>query len=508
MKALPSVLAFAAIAAAQNPITIRGSVVDRDTHAPIPGAEVSLRSPLGGGSAILADGAGRFEFQIQPGAPLAIAASAPGYGTVSRGITPGQSSIQIDLGRVVGVMGRLIDDETGKPLRALRMEAMNRGSLEPVNGAERVTTSLQDGSFLFDSLLPGEYFLRISSTPAPALQTIPAKDLAGENRAKALHPPEGALAYGILVWPGTTADIPQTSGLALTGGVTDVGNIRLARSKLRNIAGELLSCDQGASIQVLLVRQGGSATTRLVTLDTQCGAGFRISNLPEGAFTLAAIQGGPPRRFASLTLDPTARGPVALNMAQMVSVQMIVGLNGADGQDLPQDLKNVRLEIQPESAPVRVDAPDKLPSGEFEAHVFPGERYLLAAKLPPNYYVKEFSYDGVSSENVTSFTASAAPLSTLRLTLSNKAGILEARVSDSSQIYIIREGMAFAEAQFLLKAAPRDGKATFGNLRPGKYFVFTTRGAPPDSQSSLDDYLRHSVSVTVEAGQTASVTPP
>jgi hypothetical protein len=193
-------------------------------------------------------------------------------------------------------------------------------------------------------------------------------------------------------------------------------------------------------------------------------------------------------------------------MAQMVLVQMIAGLDGAEGQDLPEDLKNVRLEIQPESAPVRVDAPDKLPSGEFEAHVFPGERYLLAAKLPPSYYVKEFSYNGVSSEDVTSFTASAAPLSTLRLTLSDKAGILEARVSDNSQIYVVREGMTFAEAQLLLRAATRDGKATFGNLRPGKYLVFTTRGAPPDSQSSLDDYLRHSISVTVEAGQTASVT--
>jgi len=507
-----SVVLLAITTTAQNSIPIRGTVIDAGTHAPIPGAQVRLASYPASANILIADGAGKFEFQAPPGSKVSVSVSATGYSqsAVARTLQQGESQIQIQiaLNRVVDLKGRLVDDQSGKPIAGLRVEVITRNGLEPANRtglAGRAENSSPDGGFHFDDLFAGEYFLRISSLPAPALQAISAKELAGENRAKALQSSDGELGYGIVIWPGGTADIPESSGITITSGTMDIGDIRLTRSTLHDVAGELISCDEGASLQVMLLRKRGDGTARMATLDTECGAGFRVLNLPEGSLTLAAIQGGPPRRFASMPIDARARGSLALNLARMVSVQMLLEVGGAFGRDFPADLTSTRFEIQAESAPVRIDAPDKLSSSEFEAHVFPGERYRLSAQLPPNYYVKQFSYSGVSSEDVTGFTAADAPLSTLRIVLSNRAGILEARGPLGGQILLVREGASFAEARLSFKAATRDGKATFTNLRPGKYFVFMTPGAAPDSQASLDEYLRHSTAVTIEEGQRASV---
>ncbi|HLH41854.1 MAG TPA: hypothetical protein VKV74_02620 [Bryobacteraceae bacterium] len=68
MRAFFTLLGFVVAAAAQNPVTVRGTVVDRANRTPVAGAEVRViwlpQTPV----AITTDGAGGFVFQTGPGA--------------------------------------------------------------------------------------------------------------------------------------------------------------------------------------------------------------------------------------------------------------------------------------------------------------------------------------------------------------------------------------------------------------------------------------------------------
>ncbi len=302
-------------------------------------------------------------------------------------------------------------------------------------------------------------------------------------------------------------DMPRTGGLKVSGGVLDAGEIRLVKRKLHNLSGVLLGCDSGASMQLLLA----PPTRRDKTLDHDltCGDGFRILNLPDGSFTLSAVQAGPPRRFAFQPIDTASRGPLTLAMSAVLPVEIEVELEGVPREKLPDDLKSLRPELQPESAPVRISAPSKLLSGAFEADLFPGLRYLLSVlPLPVKYYLKQLSYNGVPLPDVTGFTAYGG---TVELIFSDHPGALEARIDggNASYLFAVRDGMSYADVMNQSLGSFRQlpgpaGSAKLQGLKPGRYRAFISPTFMPTPEA-FDDYLRQAASVTIEEDQTATV---
>ncbi len=296
MRAFLATLALTA-AFAQNapqPVLIQGVVLDKVGRTPIAGASVVMTIVSRSTPAVVsgtADSGGRFALSIAGGAPFSVIVTAPGYERhLQQEPAPGQNGVFIEatLDRLAEIRGRVVDDETRKPIAGLGMTLV-RPSLRQVGTASSIPAGLttqDDGSFAFKNLTRGDYYLRIEGTPKVVIQAIPAQDLAGEAREKALQVPEPAEGYGIVLGPGDSAAEPKAPPVSLAAELLDLGDIRLRRYKLHNLSGVLGACEEGAYLQVLLLGRNGGGTVRLADLDTACGNGFRILNLSEGLCSL------------------------------------------------------------------------------------------------------------------------------------------------------------------------------------------------------------------------------
>ncbi len=331
----------------------------------------------------------------------------------------------------------------------------------------------------------------------------------------ALEPPEGELSYGTLIWPPQGAD-PIKVGAA----PADLGEIRLSKARLQNLTGLASPCEEGSQVQILLGRAAlNVAAGMLATQDIVCGSGFQILNVAEGTYTVTAMQGFPQRRWVAQTIDAHARSPLRLNLASYVSLQIGVELEGGTTEDLP----NMRLELTPENRLLRAEDPTFDRKGAFEATLYPDQRYFLNWMLPANYYLKRMSFNGSGLPDTYQFTSSTAALSQLSMVVSNRAASIEVHLTSGSNpvsarqmVYLVRDGIAYPEfshsMQHFFGITDASGKAVFGSLPPGIYRAMTVAPDKPSPtiestfQAMLADTARQSAPVTVDEGQTATIT--
>ncbi len=496
-------------------ILVQGVVLDKDTREPIAGAQVSGGAKTGPG--------GDFQLRTNPIQRLSVFAQADHYqaGSATVQITADQAPVYVEvlLAHLQSLRGALVDDETRKPIAGLQVElVLMPGAAMDVMGRMTRAVSAEDGSFLFPELPRGEYFLRISDKPAIAIEEIPAKDLEGDGRDKALEPPEGAASYGTIVWPGRNADMPSTPGITLGSSAVDVGEIRLSRNKLTNLTGLAAPCEEGASLQVMVSRPSVAAALGLLTTrDLTCGDGFRLLNLPDGTMNLTALQGFPQRRWVSQSIDSRSRSPVRLTLNAFVTVEISVEVEDGRLEDLPP---NLRVALSSSNTAIKVDNPAMLRPGAFEATLYPGEQYFLSVQAGPQYYLKRATYNASELTDLSSFTASTAGVSQLNLVLSNHAASVEVHVTHNGKppaarpaIFLLKDGMSVEGFRRQLPRMPLvsgDG-LVFTGLAPGTYRVAgaSPEGVLPTTEALFDAMLkdpsRQSMPVTVDEGQTATI---
>lgn len=499
-----------------NPaVLVQGVVRDKDTREPIAGAQVAGGATSGP--------AGDFQLRANPGQRLTIYTQASHYqaAVTTLQIPADQPSVYVEvlLPHLQSLRGILVDDETRQPIPGLPVELvlMPDAPMDATTRSAR-TASAEDGSFLFPELPRGEYFLRISDKPAIAIEEIPARDLEGEGRDKALEPPEGAAGYGTIVWPGQDADVPSTPGITIGPSAVDVGEIRLVRGKLANLTGMAGPCEDGATVQVMVARAGENpARGLLATQDLPCGSGFRLMNLPNGTFDLTALQGFPQRRWASQSIDRRSRSPLRMALNAFVHVEISAEMEDGKIEDLPEGW---RVTLSSSNQAVKVDQPAILRTGAFEATLYPGEQYKVSIQAGPKYYLKHATYNAAALPDGSSFTASTAAVSQLNLVVSNKAASVRVNLTHNgspvqarSTVYLLKDGMNAEDFRTLLNRIPLvSGNAlVFPGLGPGTYRVMrpSDDGVLPTTQPLFDamlkDTSRVSDRVTVEEGQTANI---
>jgi carboxypeptidase family protein len=159
--------------------SLRVTVVEQGTGAPIPDADVTLRSLVPGrapsqrktgddGTALFADLAvGKYDAAVSsPSYPVAaadnprtltITAATTATVTFSLGLNP------VLRGQVVSVDGDPIPGATVRVLTSRR-----RLKYRPILSSVTTATTGSDGSFKAEDLVPGEYYLRVESNPKPA----------------------------------------------------------------------------------------------------------------------------------------------------------------------------------------------------------------------------------------------------------------------------------------------------------------------------------------------------
>ena len=498
-------------------VVVVGTVVDKDSHAAVPGASVSVSGFYDNDSAT-SGGSGEFQFRLATTGPLTVSVRAAGYQRqeVRVAIATGQESVRVDLpiAKLQSIVGTVVDDETRKPIPGLQVSAV-----DPHGNSVTSAPTGPDGSFFLRDLPQGEYFLRIADKPEASIQSIPAKALEGVGRDKALKVPEGASSYGTIVWPGKNADIPMIPGIQVGNAPADFGEIRLTKTKLQNLSGTIAPCEEGASLQLSFSRpvtDAGSPTWQ-GRRDITCGDGFQILNIPDGTFTLSAVQGFPQRRWASQKIDAHTHGPLQLNLAPLVKVQISLAVEDGKTDDLPP---NLRVVLYCDDRSLKIDAPAMLGPGEFEALLYPGERYTVGAPYGTKYFLKRLAYNGAELQDLSGFAASGAALSHLEMVLSPHGATVNVRIPRSATdapvtMRLVRDGMSFGEFRTgtfpqVVHVEPNESTHIFAGLHPGTYRAIRDSENPPKDEASframLADVSVQSSPVTVDEGQTATIT--
>jgi len=417
--------------------------------------------------------------------------------------------------RMLSLTGRLVDDETREPIAGVQVSLVSypRGMGMPASRYQDRAVTDADGRFLIKDLFPVDAALRISAPPAATIREIPAKELAGDNRDKALELPPGVESYGSSQWP-----LGDNETIKISNAPVDLGEIRLKKTKLHNLSALVGPCEDGARITVTLSHSAISPlTSPLAIEDIPCGSGFQIQNIPDGTFTLYAAQESPQRRWVSQTVDGLMRSPLRLNLAAFVSVEIGVEVEGGKLEDLPSGLK---LSLTPQNPAVKSDPPEQVSAGAYKAMLYPDERYSIDAQVPPSFYIKRVMYGGAGQPDAFGFTSSTAPVSQLGIILSNHAASVHVHVTSggnprSSVVILIRDGITAADLskrfRQYLRSADASGNAQFAGLSPGTYRAAMpdlSKGIPGSEeavQALLNDLSRQSSPVTVDEGQTAVV---
>jgi protocatechuate 3,4-dioxygenase beta subunit len=153
------------------PVTLDGTVLDRATRRPLPGALVWPAADPG--RAVRSDARGSFALKIPFLAAPALQAAAPGYQVAT--VRPDrEKDLAVSLAPAAAVPG-LVVDEAGKPVAGAEVDVISAEAAPPqgeVRGWSRTDAS---GRFHFDGLEPGERLAaRVRASGFAALEsTLP-----------------------------------------------------------------------------------------------------------------------------------------------------------------------------------------------------------------------------------------------------------------------------------------------------------------------------------------------
>ena len=272
---------------------ISGRVTRSDVGLPVAGATVTLSSSSGVPlRTVLTDGDGQFAFlRLSPG-KYNVAATAPGFITVTtpRGSPSGGGAVTIASGARVRVDPELLPasaieirvvDEFGDPAPGVVLQISQRSTGNPMTGLipqPRPATDRTDdrGWFRASRLLPGEYF--IAALPAPFAASGPAAF------APTFFPGVGSAEAATPIQLGAGVDAQISFVLGAAKAVTVSGFIQ-------NQSGQPLA---STSVVLLPARSlssglgGGIQTTSVAAKD----GSFVFRNIPEGTYLLQGFTGG------------------------------------------------------------------------------------------------------------------------------------------------------------------------------------------------------------------------
>jgi len=530
-------LALAQSPATKRPIHIDGKVVDRETHAAIPNAKVTLVATEDSDQQVTAsDADGRFSFDtIEPThlvLPLRFQAAAPGYlvalpnaapglmamalGEGSLLITHEQSKFttELRLTRVASLSGVLVDQDSKKPIAKLIVAAqfrMYRGGQATYRqiGVRPVTTAA-DGSFQFDGLSAGDYILRVQDPLLPKIEALPAGELPVQD--------EGALGYGNVILPGATADYPEFASIAVrSDAAVDLGDVPLRQQRLHNFVGTVdTDCRDSERVTVLLEERGSNGLLQSggISPDIPCGP-FRISNVPEGSFTVGLhLTGGREAGYASQPLDIRSGDPIHLRVQPRGVLKGIVQVEDTPADQFPKDLENLPVVFIPKTMPnFALDlATFSSVNGKFGDVMYAGETYEAMIRPPEAYYVKRLFYNDVEQPDTSRLTTTPGVVDhVVRIVLSPHPAAFQAQVDPGSTVVLLPDGVDSARryAERVVLTPGRQQAVVKRGLRPGPYHAFvipTASLADLELPGGIDRYLIDAQSVKLEEGETANLT--
>jgi hypothetical protein len=482
---------------------IRGTVVEPGIQQPIADVEISLfllperlpdkpvimrpttTEPL---QTARTDSHGAFHFAPDKLGEYSLQLKKPGYGqtqTILRQMLGGSmgssTTLMLDkdhptrevrfyLARPGEISGQLVDEETGKPLSGVAIQAPSIGwqwGFRRTGPGGSAKTDAE-GRFSVKNLVPGEYVL----------------GTAGAGTPKALPEPDPAWARDD--YPRTYYPNVHDEDSAMVVNVPSAGAVNLGQLRLRKAARyqahvkfAAAECQPGQRVSVLILVEKGPFTSGNGAGEIACGQEFFLGPLEPGQFTL--------RFSAGSTFDDDARRE---GYASALVVRKNVEISAAFDKGLNIDGKFVLSEGAPKvplnravlglSRALAYSPPGyAADDGAFRiVNIIPGEYRITVGNVPPGLYVKEIRYNGARVQDSLTLNASALAQSIV-VELSDKPASVTGAVKQGDRTvekaWVVLQKWPLQPNVYWNRrpvAAGEDGKFQFTGLAPGEYRIF------------------------------------
>ncbi len=515
MLLLACILTLLGAAQGDLPTAVEGKVLDSATRLPVPGAHVILArteksgtladpglydtkpsagdpDPAADRLAVLTGNDGVFRFAIQAPARFALFVDAPGYVRTQAGMTSYQlkpgvpiADISIRLTHELSISGRVVDDETGKPVPGLAVLAYRyRSSGRPGVPNGGMANTDENGSFVLDRMDPGDYWLEVR---------YPLRARIGKPKPVEDFRHAGQKTYASTWYPGV-ARAEESAPVRVVEGVVIEGlELKVARRRTAAIRGRVLGDISGeASLMLTSIGRRANARAFMVAATGKVGVGdeFEIEHLAPGLYSLMAdLPGRTPaqRRWATMTFDVDEENQdgLDLHLRPAIPIRGHVRIRDRevrpDNPVLPFEDMRVGLQhltgwgIMGESGPALVNSKD----GSFAFDYVIADSYRISLTNPQGYAVHEVRYNKalqphgvftIDSQtdtqelDITLAPANASVLATATDGSRPTAGATVLLVPDPVEEDAIELGTGLRKAQ-----ADGDGHATIDGLLPGKY---------------------------------------
>ncbi len=506
---------------------IRGMVVELGTNLAVPGAEVRLAvkgsGPINGGwepqasRTVKTDFSGAFTIRLDKPGTYSVDARAEGYqgrGVGSSGnIRPVTLTADGPAGQVTlflyrpgGLSGRVVDEETGKPLANLGVIASQiryLGGSRSVGGPKGTTGA--DGSFLFSNLDTGDYVAEIgfqaehNETGDDGVHREGSRDcgsglrshlLAGRTRDRSSRSVDDCVGLNGGRWRHPRAESPILSRACS-------GHSGVEMRGRRHCDG--LCADPGQPIR----------NTRTWDLaKAPCGKDLLVTGFLPGSHRLifGRNPAGPAgREMASVPFVITDKN-IEITAALDPGIVVDGSFVAAEGAKLP-DLANARVYLTSRDMIASAGRPPVGPSadGRFRMPGVPAFPASVSfSEIKAGYYVKEVRYNGTATEGLIPLEKSSLTHS-LTIILDDKPASVGGAVMNgdkpvSNPLVVLKkwpppDGLVF-NIGTLMATGDNKGKFQFSDLPPGEYRMVALR--------SMDEYIDRPPDVLERAMAAAS----
>jgi hypothetical protein len=464
------------------PCTLQGSVVDAVSGQPVPHALVKLSSASP--RAALTDSEGKFQFEGLPAGRVTLAAEKPGF-LGEEGLCFVPCGISFQLGpdtppatlKLIpeGVISGQVSDENGEPLEGFKVSVYfrvprDKRLFEDQDRRHSVVTD-DEGKFRIARLHPGSYFLHVSSTEGPVLNSF----------RKSAAP----MGYSPVFYPGVN---PMSSAvpLKLLPGQVAQANFSLKLEAFVQLSGTVSGVSPQEQVSMSLLDSAITSQSSEIPLDAATGT-FHTKWIPPGAYIVVARSEVPRLSIATAHVNATSsHSGLRLVLQPTVEVPVVIhGLPDADSDKLqsllpalelahiPDDNGSVSLHslhspVNPETTRSSAD------KNMFFTGVLPGH-YELDVESPhgSSFYIESASWGSTDLLRSGFVLASSGDIPPIEIVLHNDGATLDGVVSSRDFLSTVEVVLLNENRKRPQSMSVRDGgKFEFSGLAPGVYRVF------------------------------------
>lgn len=516
-------LVFAGLASAsaqQRGDPVAGKVVSASDGRPLPHATVTLVTEIMRRvvSSVSSGDDGTFRFDSVAAGRYDLSAQAPGYlraaylehGQFSSAIVTGAGldtgALVLNLTPAASISGHVVD-ESGDPVQQGRV-TLYRATPNGENPVTRMRTATveDDGSYEFDRLAPGRYFVTASAKPWYAMHPLPEPEGARFAYRSSIDPALD-VAYPVVFYPNAQSSDGATP-IDLEGGEQFTADMQMTPQPALTITVKQPGSATPAFGGVMVMQSVFGSEDPIPVEMRMMNGQETVAGLAPGQYRLQQFGAGFGRTTSSQTVDLSS-GSTSVNAIDPASLGTLnVTLMAAPGATVPE---HVQVMLRSAGHQVAFQLSNK---GKVEfTGVAAGDYRLAAFASGPPMNIAAVTVDGhaVAGRRVH---VSAGDNLAVGVTFGGKPVKIEGlarhdgKAVAGSMVVLVPAEADPDPQMFRRDESDLDGGFTLNDVMPGKYILVAIDdgwGLRWNDAATLLPYLRHGTAVAVPASGSADI---